>query len=145
MRRLYHKSNSQSFGYRLRDAPTAATFLGDHRYDDQLGDYSKAAVEDQRRRLCRWQERSQAYAVQGWSSDAKIDRTPDDAKAEVRRCISSPTQPQCYLMGKMQILDIVAEYKRRFPGASMLQMHDDVLRCGSLPPRLMRERLFEAG
>ena len=44
----------------LRDAPTAATFLGDHRYDDQLSDYSKAAVEDQRRRLGQWQERFQA-------------------------------------------------------------------------------------
>ena len=67
---------------------------------------------------------------------------PDDAKAEVRRYTASPTQPQCYLMGKLQILDIVAEYKRRFPGASLRQMHDEILRCGSLPPRLMRERLF---
>jgi hypothetical protein len=36
----------------------------------------------------------------------------------------------------------VAEYKRRYPGASLRQMHDDILQCGSLPPRLMRERLF---
>ena len=63
---------------------------------------------------------------------------------EVRRYTASPTQPQCYLMGKLQILDIVAEYKRRYPGASLLQMHDDILRSGSLPPRLMRERLFAA-
>lgn len=67
---------------------------------------------------------------------------PDDAKAEVRRYTQSPTQPQCYLMGKLQILDIVAEYKRRYPDATMLQMHDDILHCGSLPPRLMRKRLF---
>jgi uncharacterized protein (DUF885 family) len=66
----------------------------------------------------------------------------DDAKAEVRRYTASPTQPQCYLMGKLQILDIVAEYKRHYPGASLRQMHDDILRGGSLPPRLMRERLF---
>ncbi len=69
---------------------------------------------------------------------------PDDAKAEVRRYTQSPTQPQCYLMGKMQILDIVAEYKRRYPQASLRQMHDDILHCGSLPPRLMRLRLFGA-
>jgi uncharacterized protein (DUF885 family) len=68
---------------------------------------------------------------------------PDDAKAEVRRYTTSPTQPQCYLMGKLQILDIVAEYKRRYPEATMLQMHDDILHCGSLPPKLMRLRLFE--
>jgi uncharacterized protein (DUF885 family) len=72
----------------------------------------------------------------------KAGLEPDDAKAEVRRYTASPTQPQCYLMGKLQILDIVAEYKRRFPKASMCQMHDDILRSGSLPPRLMRERLF---
>jgi len=67
---------------------------------------------------------------------------PDDAKAEVRRYTQSPTQPQSYLMGKLQILEIVAEYKRRSPNASMRQMHDDILRSGSLPPRLMRLRLF---
>jgi uncharacterized protein (DUF885 family) len=72
----------------------------------------------------------------------KAGLEPDDAKAEVRRYTASPTQPQCYLMGKLQILDIVAEYKRRYPGASLLQMHNDILQCGSLPPRLMRERLF---
>lgn len=67
---------------------------------------------------------------------------PDDAKAEVRRYTQSPTQPQSYLMGKLQILDIVAEYRRRYPQATMRQMHDAILSCGSLPPRLMRLRLF---
>jgi uncharacterized protein (DUF885 family) len=67
---------------------------------------------------------------------------PDDAKAEVRRYTSSPAQPQSYLMGKLQIVAIVEEYKRRNPHASLLQVHDDILRCGSLPPRLMRLRLF---
>jgi uncharacterized protein (DUF885 family) len=67
---------------------------------------------------------------------------PDDAKAEVRRYTMSPTQPQCYLMGKLQILDIVSEYKRRYPQVSMLQMHDAILNSGSLPPRLMRLNLF---
>jgi uncharacterized protein (DUF885 family) len=67
---------------------------------------------------------------------------PDDAKAEVRRYTQSPTQPQCYLMGKLQILEIVAEYKRRYPGATLRQMHDSILNCGSLPPRLMRKKLF---
>jgi uncharacterized protein (DUF885 family) len=69
---------------------------------------------------------------------------PDDAKAEVRRYTQSPTQPQSYLMGKLQILEIVDAYKSRFPQASMQQMHDDILRCGSLPPRLMRKKLFSS-
>lgn len=67
---------------------------------------------------------------------------PDDAKAEVRRYTMTPTQPQSYLMGKLQILEIVDEYKERFPQVTMQKMHDDILTSGSLPPRLMRERLF---
>jgi uncharacterized protein (DUF885 family) len=67
---------------------------------------------------------------------------PGDAKAEVRRYTTSPTQPQSYLMGKLQIVEIVEEYKRRYPQTSLLQMHDAILSSGSLPPRLMRERLF---
>jgi uncharacterized protein (DUF885 family) len=67
---------------------------------------------------------------------------PDDARAEVNRYTTSPTQPQSYLMGKLQILELVDEYKRRFPEASMRQMHDDILNSGSLPPRLMHQRLF---
>jgi uncharacterized protein (DUF885 family) len=67
---------------------------------------------------------------------------PDDAKAEVRRYTQTPGQPQSYLMGKQFIVDIVAEYERRHPEASLRQMHDAILQCGSLPPRLMRLRLF---
>jgi uncharacterized protein (DUF885 family) len=68
---------------------------------------------------------------------------PGDAKTEVQRYTTTPTQPQSYLMGKLQILDIIEEYKRRYPDATMKQMHDTILRCGSLPPKLMRRRLFE--
>jgi hypothetical protein len=68
-----------------------------------------------------------------------------DAQVEVNRYTSSPTQPQCYLMGKLQIMEIVEEYKQRFPEASLRQMHDDILNSGSLPPRLMRLRLFGEG
>ena len=70
---------------------------------------------------------------------------PDDAKAEVLRYTTEPTQPQCYLMGKLQILDIVADYRIRYPHATMRQMHDAILQCGSLPPRLMRLRLLGEG
>jgi len=74
-----------------------------------------------------------------------VDRAglePDDAKAEVRRYTSSPTQPQCYLMGKMQIMDIVAEYNKRNPKTTLREMHDSILNCGSLPPKLMKRKLF---
>jgi uncharacterized protein (DUF885 family) len=67
----------------------------------------------------------------------------DDAQVEVNRYTLSPTQPQCYLMGKLQILEIVADYKKAYPDASLRQMHDAILQSGSLPPRLMRQSLFE--
>lgn len=67
---------------------------------------------------------------------------PDDARAEVRRYTAHPTQPQSYLMGKLEILDIVAEHKRRRPQATMRETHDAILRSGSLPPPLLRLALF---
>ncbi len=69
---------------------------------------------------------------------------PGDALAEVRRYTSTPTQPQSYLMGKLEIQKIIEEYKERFPNASLLEMHDSMLACGSLPPKLMREQLFSS-
>jgi len=69
---------------------------------------------------------------------------PADALAEVRRYTVTPTQPQSYLMGKLEILKIIDEYKKLWPGASLRQMHDDILACGSLPPQLMRRQLFSS-
>ncbi len=65
-----------------------------------------------------------------------------NAQAEVRRYTSSPTQPMSYLMGKLEIVKIIDEYKQRHPAASLREVHDAILSCGSLPPRLMRERVF---
>jgi uncharacterized protein (DUF885 family) len=66
---------------------------------------------------------------------------PANAQAEVRRYTQSPTQPQSYLMGKLAILDIVRDYQRAHPGASLRAQHDAILGCGSLPPRLIRKQL----
>jgi len=65
-----------------------------------------------------------------------------NATAEVRRYTGSPTQPQSYLMGKLAILEIIEAYRKANPGVSLKEMHDAILGCGSLPPRLMRERLL---
>ncbi len=67
---------------------------------------------------------------------------PTNALAEVRRYTQSPTQPQSYLMGKLAILELVSEFKQANPGASLREIHDAILGCGSLPPRLMRTRLL---
>lgn len=66
---------------------------------------------------------------------------PANALAEVRRYTFSPTQPQSYLMGKLALLEIVKRYRAANPGLAMKQMHDAILGCGSLPPRLMRRVL----
>jgi uncharacterized protein (DUF885 family) len=66
---------------------------------------------------------------------------PGDALAEARRYTSSPTQPQSYLMGKLAIVDLVADYRQAHPAASLREVHDTILRQGSLPPRLMRRQL----
>jgi len=67
---------------------------------------------------------------------------PANALAEVRRYTGSPTQPQSYLMGKLAILEIVEAYRKARPGMTLKQMHDGILGCGSLPPKLMRQRLL---
>jgi uncharacterized protein (DUF885 family) len=67
---------------------------------------------------------------------------PANALAEVRRYTGSPTQPQSYLMGKLALLDIVEAYRAANPKATARQMHDAILGCGSLPPKLMRRQLL---
>lgn len=69
---------------------------------------------------------------------------PGDARAEVRRYTSTPTQPQSYLMGKLAILDLVEEYRQARPDASLKEIHDVIMGCGSLPPSLMRRQLLGA-
>jgi uncharacterized protein (DUF885 family) len=67
---------------------------------------------------------------------------PDNAQAEVNRYTSTPTQPQSYLMGKLAILELVEEYKQAHPDATLKEVHDAILGCGSLPPSLMRRCLM---
>jgi len=77
--------------------------------------------------------------------DLLVDRCglePANALAEVRRYTGSPTQPQSYLMGKIAILDMVREIRAAEPGIDLRKMHDDILGCGSLPPKLMRRKLL---
>lgn len=77
--------------------------------------------------------------------DLLVDRCrlePANALAEVRRYTAHPTQPQTYLMGKLAILDLVEEYRKRNPEVSLREMHDAILACGSLPPSLMRRVLL---
>jgi uncharacterized protein (DUF885 family) len=74
----------------------------------------------------------------------KANLEPSDAKVEVDRYTKTPTQPMSYLMGKYEILQVVDEYRTVYPDHSLKQMHDAILEGGSLPPRLLRRRLFSA-
>ncbi|MGB2982839.1 MAG: DUF885 domain-containing protein [Candidatus Bipolaricaulia bacterium] len=71
----------------------------------------------------------------------KVQLEPANATAEVRRYTQTPTQPQSYLMGKLQILELVEDFKKANPDASLREVHDTMLAAGSLPPRLMRQAL----
>ena len=82
-------------------------------------------------------------AVDFLVDECQLERT--NAVAEVRRYTNSPTQPQSYLMGKLAILKLVDDYRSAHPEASMREVHDAILASGSLPPRLMRQRLLDLG
>lgn len=67
-----------------------------------------------------------------------------DAVAEVRRYTQSPTQPMCYLIGKLEIMKIADEYRARNGSNFKLKsFHDELLSLGSLTPKLIRTALFD--
>ncbi len=68
---------------------------------------------------------------------------PANAAAEVKRYTMSPTQPLCYLIGKLEILKLREEYQRK-KGAdfSFHEFHEKFLRASSLPIPLIREELL---
>ncbi len=72
----------------------------------------------------------------------KCGLEPANALAEVRRYTQTPTQPQSYLMGKILILELIADYRKAKPSLSLRELHDSILGCGSLPPALMRQKLL---
>jgi len=72
----------------------------------------------------------------------KVGLEPGDALAEVRRYTENPTQPMSYLIGKLEILKFIEAYKVQRPGAPMRELHDAILACGSLPPKLLAQRLL---
>ncbi|MGM0415259.1 MAG: DUF885 domain-containing protein, partial [Bacillota bacterium] len=85
---------------------------------------------------------------QGMSVDSAVDflvnkcrLERDDAKTEVMRYTISPTQPQSYLMGKREISRLIEDYRLSKPDLSLQELHDNILKAGSLPPQLLRNKL----
>lgn len=69
---------------------------------------------------------------------AKLERP--NAEAEVRRYCQSPTQPMSYIVGKLQVLDILNDYKAvRGNAFNIRQFHNELIRHGSLPLKQIRQ------
>jgi len=59
---------------RLMEAnPVLATELGDHRFDDKLGDYSLSALQAQIDQIKGFEAELDRFETGGWPSDAQID------------------------------------------------------------------------
>ena len=68
---------------------------------------------------------------------ARLERP--NAEAEVRRYCQSPTQPMSYIVGKLQVLEILDEYKKvRGNAFNIRQFHNELIRHGSLPLKQIR-------
>jgi len=73
---------------------------------------------------------------------AKLE--PVNAKAEVKRYTSHPAQPLSYSLGKMEILKLRDEYKKiKGKDFDLKSFHNRLLSYGSIPIKLVRERMLE--
>jgi len=74
---------------------------------------------------------------------AMVERV--NAVSEVRRYTMTPTQPLAYLVGKLELLALRDEVRRRLgPAFDLADFHARLLALGSLPPALLREELLPA-
>ncbi|HEY2955508.1 MAG TPA: DUF885 domain-containing protein [Candidatus Eisenbacteria bacterium] len=81
-------------------------------------------------------------AVDYLVAEALLERV--NAVTEVRRYAATPTQPMSYLVGKLQLLELREEAKRRLgSGFTFYDFHAAVLASGSVPPSLLRQEIWE--
>ncbi len=72
---------------------------------------------------------------------AKLEKT--NAIAEVKRYSYDPTQPMTYIMGKMEILKLRDDFKKAVGKAfNLKKFHDQLLSYGTIPVRMVRERML---
>ena len=65
-----------------------------------------------------------------------------NAEAEVRRYSQSPTQPMSYLIGKIEIEKLAADFRRQSPQVSLKEFHNRLLSYGSSPVSLVRRGMM---
>jgi hypothetical protein len=62
---------------------------------------------------------------------------------EVKRYIISPGQPSSYLVGKLQIVDLLHEYKKaKGDNFNLKEFHDNLLSHGTIPINLVRKKML---
>jgi uncharacterized protein (DUF885 family) len=81
-------------------------------------------------------------AVDYLVEQAMVERV--NAEAEVKRYATAPTQPMSYLVGKMLILELREEAKRRMgPRFTLNDFHAALLAGGTVQPFLVREEIWD--
>jgi uncharacterized protein (DUF885 family) len=81
-------------------------------------------------------------AVDYLVEQAMLERV--NAETEVKRYTATPTQPMSYLVGKLLLLELREEAKRRRgEGFNLYDFHSAVLASGSIPPTLMDAEIWD--
>lgn len=74
--------------------------------------------------------------------DVMLD--PETAASEVDRYVMTPTEPLSYLLGKLAIVELLNEARRRMgPLFDLHDFHGALLASGTIPPALVREELWD--
>jgi len=73
---------------------------------------------------------------------SKVDWSPYIAERELFRYTRTPTQALSYYTGKLEIFRVKEAYRKlKGDSFSMKQFHQDLLNCGSLPPKAIEWKL----
>ena len=76
-------------------------------------------------------------AVNFMVKEAKLERV--NAVTEVRRYCQTPTQPMSYMLGKLQILALLDDYKKKHGAKfNLRKFHDELLSHGTIPVKYVR-------
>ncbi len=77
-------------------------------------------------------------AVNFMVKEAKLERV--NAVTEVRRYCQTPTQPMSYMLGKLQILALLDDYKKKHGAKfNLRKFHDELLSHGTIPVKYVRQ------
>jgi uncharacterized protein (DUF885 family) len=83
-----------------------------------------------------------AEAIAYLEEEAQLERPV--AEAEVRRYVITPTEPMSYLVGQSLLMELRTEAARRLGDRfDLFRFHSELLACGTIPPTLLKDELWE--